>query len=149
MLLFKDQRTSTATVGSAALQQLHAWMLLRSISPLYQNMPTYAGSNLSHHSSCSQLHHEIGLTRIMLQVSVTVKKPSKAIRITLGTSTLLKGWSIDPSRQLTPTQSFISSFSLGWGRELEERMWKKLLGWDKNSLINKGRIKKKPQPSDA
>lgn len=47
VLLFRDQGTSTATVGSAALQQLHVWILLWSLSLLYQNMPTYTESNLS------------------------------------------------------------------------------------------------------
>lgn len=84
VLLFRDQWTSTATVGSAALQQLHICILLWNVSPLYQNMPTYAESNLSHHRYYGQLHHETGLAGIMLQISVTIKNPSKASRITPG-----------------------------------------------------------------
>lgn len=40
VMLFKDKWTSTATVGSAALQQLHVWVLHGTVRPLYQNMST-------------------------------------------------------------------------------------------------------------
>lgn len=37
---FKDKWTRTATVGSAALQQLHVWVLHGIVRPLYQNVST-------------------------------------------------------------------------------------------------------------
>lgn len=54
-------------------------------------------------------------------------------------------WQVDCGHYLSPHTATHSLWASGMGGELEGQKWVKLMGWDRDSLINKSEKKRKQE----